>query len=322
MTTEYQIEVKQTSELSSKEWSDYTYGFNNVFKKNFTSDYFKNKYFKTSLGYSIHGILFHKDKIVGMFTAIPRQYIINNHEITIGLGCDAFILKEHRRDEYFLKQMADVVTSKLGNMGINHFISIPNKNAYPYWIYYGSWKDIGKLNYYVLPLKVSKLLGKYKFIDFFTFYSLKLVIAFFAFFCPNQKKQSEKIIHLKQDQKYLSERYNSEYLIRKVSDNFSFIYRIYNEGHVRTAYLIECIPLSKSNITTALNQIIDENGQTIDIVMYIGIIDNPPFFLIKVPEKKEPRIQRFIGFTIDNSFDKDFFSINSWEIGLANFDNR
>jgi hypothetical protein len=54
----------------------------------------------------------------------------------------------------------------------------------------------------------------------------------------------------------------------------------------------------------------------------VGKIDNPPFFFIKIPEKQEPRVQPFIGLSLNTASDNDFFSIESWDVGLANFDNR
>lgn len=319
--SQYQIRAKKTDELSEKEWSEFITAFNNVFKKQLTSEYFKTKYFGSSLEFSVHGILSYETQIVGMFTAIPRQYIYNGREITIALGCDAFILKEHRKDEYFLKEMADVVTKKLVETGVSHFISIPNKTAYPYWKYYGGWKDIGKLSYYIVPLRASKLLGKYRFLDSFSFFALKTIITCSSFFYFSKKKNN-KAIHLKRDQNYLNQRYTFDYIIRKMPDESSFVYRIYNEDNIRTAYLIDCFPLTKASITFALRQIIKETNGNLDVILFVGKIDNPPFFFLKVPEKKEPRIQPFIGLSFDNSIDSDFFSIDSWEVSLANFDNR
>jgi len=319
---QYQIIAKKTDELSVKEWAELTITFNSVFKKHFTPDHFKTKYFGSSLGYSLHGILLYDNQIVGMFTAIPRQYIFNKQEITIALGCDAFILKEHRKDEYFLKQMADAVTAKLINKGVSHFISIPNKTAYPYWKYYGEWKDIGKLSYYVVPLKVSKLLGKYNFLDFFSFFVFKTIITCCAFISIYSREYVYKTIHLIRDQKYFAQRYTSDYIIRELSDKSSFVYRTYKEDNICTAYLIDCFPLSQANITIALKQIIKETKSKIDIILFVGKIDNPPFFFLKVPEKKEPRIQSFIGLSFNTSSNNDFFSMDSWEVSLANFDNR
>lgn len=320
--SQYQIVAKKTNELSEKEWSDFTTAFNNVFDKQFSVGHFKTKYFGSSLGYSVHGILFHNNQIVGMFTAIPRQYIYKEQEITIALGCDAFILKEHRKDEYFLKQMADEVAVIFKNDSVNYYISIPNKTAYPYWKYYGGWKDIGKLSYYVVPLRVSGLLGKYKFLDLISFFIFKTIITSSAFVFPFSKKNDNKAIHLKRDQNYFTQRYTSDYTIRERSDKSSFVYRIYNEDKIRTAYLIDCFPLSQTNITLAIKQIIKETEGKIDIILFVGKIDNPPFFFLKVPEKREPRVQPFIGLSLNTTPDNDFFSIDSWDVGLANFDNR
>ena len=320
--TPYRIAVKKTIELSVIEWNDFTLAFNRVFKKQFTREYFEKKYLDSSLGFSLHGILYFETQIVGMFTAIPRKYIFKEQEITIALGCDAFILKEHRKDEFFLKQMSDVVFTQFTNYGFSYIISIPNKTAYLYWKYYGGWKDIGKLNYYIVPLRVSKLLGRFNFLDIFSFYFFKATISFVTFFSLLSRKYVEKTIHIKRDQEYFAHRYTSDYIFQELPDKGKFVYRIYQEDSIRTAYLIDCQPLSNSNIAIALNQIIKKTKGNIDIILFVGRIDNPPFFFLKVPSKREPREQPFIGFSNNPLNDTDFFLIDLWEVSLANFDNR
>ncbi len=320
--SEYQIVAKKTNELSEQEWVEFTVAFNAVFKKDFNPVHFKEKYFGSSLGYSVHGLLIFENSIVGMFSAIPRNYILNKKEVNIALGCDAFILKAHRKDEFFLKRMADVVTEIMKENGVFHFISIPNKTAYPYWKYYGGWKDIGNLSYYILPLKISKLIGKYQFLDFLSSFTFKSLINFCTVVPVLSKKQTPKSIFLKRDQEYEKQRYSLEYCIRKVLNKFSFVYKLYKEDNILTAYLIDCFPLSPANIALALKQIIKETKGKIDVILFVGKIDNPPFFFFKVPLKKEPRKQPFIGLSFDDSFDIDFFLINSWDVSLANFDNR
>ena len=104
MMSQHKVIAKKTGELSEKEWLEYSNSFNKVFEKEFTVSHFKTKYFGSELGYSAHGILLHDNVIVGMFTSIPRKYIFNGQEISIGLICDAFILKEHRKDPFFFKR--------------------------------------------------------------------------------------------------------------------------------------------------------------------------------------------------------------------------
>jgi hypothetical protein len=320
--SQYKIEAKRTNELTDKEWQELTSAFNFVFRKELTLENFKFKYLGSSLGYSYHGFLYFSEQVVGLFSVIPRQYIYDKKEITIGLGCDAFIIKEHRKDEYFLKKMADKVVEKSNTDGVFHFISLPNKTAYPYWKYYGGWADIGKLNYYIVPLKISKLLNRFQYFDTFSFMFFKTVISLSTLVFSVLKNKKNKLIHIKRDQNFIEQRYSTDYVVCKSTGNDYYSYRIYNEDNIKTAYLVDCFPLSKSNIANAIKKIISDTQNKIDVILFIGRIDNPPFFLLKVPEKKEPRFQPFIGFSNSSTSNEIFFSIESWDVSLVNFDNR
>jgi hypothetical protein len=318
---EYRIETKTTNDILTSEWNELTAAFNIVFNKHFTDKYFKNKYFNSAFGYSFHSFLYFRHSIVGMFSSIPRKYYYNNKEINIALACDSFILKEHRKDEYFLKNMLEALTDKLKFNEITHLISIPNKTAYPYWIYYTGWKDISKLNYYVVPINIFKLIGRYKFIDLFSNITCRLLFAI------NDTLFSSKIspgtIFLKKDRNFISQRYNNgDYHIRQISKDSYFVYRLYNEKNIKTAYLIDCHPLSPRIIHKSLKSIAKENKGTIDLIMSVGIYKHKPFYLLQVPSKYEPREQNFIGLSLDQTIDNDFFSIDKWNICLADFDNR
>lgn len=318
----YKVTLKRTDEFIEKEWIELIHSFNLVFNKDYTFDYFKHKYFGTSLGYSYHGVLTFENEIVGMFTIIPRKYSHSGSIITIGLGCDAYILKEHRKDEFFLKDMADVVTNKFKELGITKFISIPNKSAYNYWLYYGGWKDIGELNYYVIPLSVSKLIGKFSFLDVFSTALFKSIVFLGSFNPFISKKVVSKEFSLLRDKNYFLDRYNEEYTIKKIGEEGSFVYRICLEDDVRTAYIIDCFPQTTSNISYAIKWILRDGKGKIDAIMFVGLLANPPIYFLKVPQKKMPRIQHFIGLSVSDEFESDFFKLDSWDVSLANFDNR
>ena len=120
----------------------------------------------------------------------------------------------------------------------------------------------------------------------------------------------------------MKQRYPSGYRICQTSSRANFVYKIYNENNIITAYLVECIPMTQVNIALALKKIIKDTKGKIDVILFVGRINYAPFFFIKVPDKYEPRKQPFIGLSLKTESTKDFFSINSWEISLANFDNR
>jgi hypothetical protein len=65
-----------------------------------------------------------------------------------------------------------------------------------------------------------------------------------------------------------------------------------------------------------------EKKQTRYIFADIGKIDNSPFYFIRVPKSKEPRVQPFTGYLLTDELEDDFLSILSWDVSLANFDNR
>ena len=320
----YVIVGKTSNELTDKDWLDLTNAFNAVFEKQFNVSYFKEKYLKTYLQFSIHGFLLFYGQIVGMFSVIPRLYNFNGVEKIIGLGCDAFILKNHRKDDFFLQEMAEATYKVCKQNNINYLISIPNPTAYPYWKYYGNWIDIDTLDYYLLPYKISKLIKISNIFDLFSSFFVKVTLSFFNLISFERRDFSKKKISLKRDDRFITERYNSKdnYKIYRLDEKSYFVIREYNEDRVRTIYLIDCYPLSKYMLIKAMHQITKDFKRQFDIILFVGKIDNLPFPLIKVSKSKEPRIQLFTGYLLTENQKDDFLSISSWNISLADFDNR
>ena len=320
----YKIVGKTSNELTDQDWLDLTNAFNEVFEKEFNVSYFKEKYLKTYLKFSIHGFLLFDNQIVGMFSVIPRLYDFNGNERIIGLGCDAFILKNHRKDDFFLQEMAEAAYRICKENNINYLISIPNPTAYPYWKYYGNWIDIDYLDYYILPYKISKILKVSNFFDFFSSSFIKLTLYFLNLLSFEIQDFKKKKISLIRDERFIIERYNCEdnYKIYMINNNNYFVIREYNEEEVKTIYLIDCKPLSKYMLIKAMNQITKDFKGLFDIVLFVGKIDNILFPLIKVPKSKEPRIQPFTGYLLTDEQKDDFLSISSWNVSLADFDNR
>jgi hypothetical protein len=318
----YNIIAKTTVELTDTDWLELTDSFNTVFNKQFSVEHFKNKYLQTALKFSIHGFLLFKNHIAGMFSVIPRTYNFNGTEKLIGLGCDAFIMQNHRKDDFFLQEMAEAAYEICKRNNINHLISIPNQNAYSYWKMYGNWQDIAQLNYYILPYKISKILKTGgKLLDCLSSFFFKTVIYFSRFLLSESQHYQSRKISLKRDANFINQRYNDDYKIYKLERDSYFVVREYNENNIKTVYLIDCHPLSKFMLAKALNQIIKDFK--FDVILYVGTVNScSPFYFIKVPRSKEPRIQPFMGYLLTDELKEDFLSIVSWDVSLAYFDNR
>ncbi|GHV47966.1 hypothetical protein FACS1894181_02550 [Bacteroidia bacterium] len=201
-------------------------------------------------------------------------------------------------------------------------ISIPNPTAYPYWKYYGNWNDIGTLDYYILPYKISKLIKVSKFFNAFSSVFFKIANACSLWISFDKGKVADKKISLVKDERFLEERYNKSdnYKIYKIGEQGYFVARQYDENGVSTVYLADCYPLTNNMIKKALYHIIKDFS--FDVILFVGKLESHPFYFIKVPKSKEPRVQPFTGYLLAEEQKDDFLSIASWNIGLANFDNR
>ena len=319
----YNITSKFSYQISEKEWFQLKESFNSVFNKNLDINYFKKKYFETYLGYSCHGILYFKNRIVGFFSIIPREYFLQKKKEIIGLACDAYILKEHRKDELFLKKMSDLAISKIGKENVKKFISLPNPGAYKYWKYISKWNDIGELNYYFFPINYSKLILNKSVLYFFS-YSFSLALSFiFKFLYLKSEKITNKIYHINLDGSYEKQRFNLPSYIRVVLNDSSWgYYRIFKENNLNVAYIIYLKKASKRNISEIINQIIFDNYGKIDLIIFIGTVSDKPFHFLKIPKSKQPRKLIFTGLDMDNKENKNYFNLDNWQVNLVNFDNR
>jgi hypothetical protein len=320
----YNVIGKTSNELAEKDWQDLTNAFNEVFKKQFDILYFKEKYLKTYLKFSIHGFLLFDNQIVGMLSIIPRLYRFNSNAKIFGLGCDAFILPNHRKDDFSLKEMADAAYKICKKYNVLYLISIPNPTAYPYWKYYGDWSDIATLDYFILPYKMSKLLKINSLFDFISSFLIKITLYLLNLISFQRLNVHEKRISLVRDENFIVERYNNanNYKIYQLDEKHYFVIRKYDEGGVKAIYLIDCYPLTKFMLIKALYRITKDFKGKFDLVLFVGKIDNAPFPLIKIQKSKEPRTQFFTGNCLSEEQKDDFLSISSWNISLADFDNR
>ena len=154
------IEIKRTTELNSNEWEIYTSSFNQVFNKIFTIDDFKQKYLTTIDGLSYHSLLMQDELIVGGCTVIPFEYFIKNTIVRVGLAVDVFILDTYRSHPMILYQMYNKLKKSLTPNKIEIVIAVPNDTAFSYWKNIIKWKEVGLLNYNVLPVKLGNVISK------------------------------------------------------------------------------------------------------------------------------------------------------------------
>ena len=149
-----QIVFRTTTQITTDEWESYALAFMQVFEKEYTIDFFQNKYQLTVDKDAYHVFLKEDDSIVGACTVIPFIYDIERKTIRCGLAVDVFILPEYRTDPMALYRMYKILKKELIQKEIAIVIAVPNEMAYPYWKNVVKWKDIGFLNYYAFIIFV------------------------------------------------------------------------------------------------------------------------------------------------------------------------
>ena len=159
------IKVCKTTEWSDPIWGTYVHAYNEVFRRTFPKGHFEHKYLYSNEGYSYHALLTDTlGEVVGGCTVIPCRYKRYGEEIMIGLAVDVFIRETHRTDPLMLRKMYFELKKVLGRENIVAVIAVPNATAYPYWKTVVKWKDVGYINYWMLPVRAGQILGKQGFV--------------------------------------------------------------------------------------------------------------------------------------------------------------
>jgi hypothetical protein len=320
-----EIEIKTSKELSISEWQSYTKSFNEVFKVFFTIDEFKHKYLNTIDGLSYHAILKSEGIVIGGVTVIPFEYIICDQIIRIGFPLDVFILCDYRNDFLSFFKMYRKLKSELVKKHIDLTIITPNEESYHYWKKIIKMNDIGELKYYILPIRISKVIKKLpRFLNTISriVIQIQIILSYFLRFkekqLPIRINRSKKIIE--------KQRYTEKHQRIKLGNAF-FSYRIIDEEGVKTCYLIDFYNHHGiKNSFTLYKAIRYINGkEDIDLVIFVGKLNFFQILLFKVPHKLEPRHLHFMGEVIRNDKIKDpdyVYNFKNWDFGLFNYDVR
>jgi hypothetical protein len=313
--------AKRTSELDKSERCGICCLFAQVFGKELSLERFERKYSSPAAGCSYHGLAFSDNgEIVGHSATIPFAYNYFGEEKIFGLVVDSMIDPSFRKNIFTLKKMFDQSTELMKSDHVSFVFAVPNENAYQYWLKIGGWKDIGNLNYFVLPIRIGAVLSKLRVLDI-----LSCIFARLINFPPfrNDGILKEKFpIAKAMNKSFLKYRYDIGYkLIEYEKDSFAF-YKVYDENGVRTAFIIDVFHLTKQNVEKTTKAIFCKNKSNIDIIVYIGNFGFNPRNLFLVSPRFAPRILRLCGKKIDDALDDRIYEIDNWRYNLADLDVR
>ncbi len=320
-----EIKVCKSTEWSDREWKTYAYGFNEVFSTSYSVDFFRDKYLSVYKGYSLHSLLLDDDgNVGGGVTVIPCVYSCGDGDFLNGLAVDVFIRPSCRVDPLMLRRMYRQLRRLLESEGVSAVTAVPNAMAYPYWKNVVKWKDVGDVDYWVVPVRAGNVLGKLKTVlNCGSLLYSYCVYAFSALTIPFSGKQKRYSYVISADDRYIVHKFSSgNYTVVK-DGNTQVVYRIVDEEGVKTAYVISATKKGLRSAVAYRKAVGLLLKEKVDIIIYVGKMGIFQTLFMKVPKKFEPKeLPLMFDVIIPNEMFSNAYDINNWDFGLLNYDVR
>ena len=323
------ILVLKTNEISDDIWTQIADGYKICFNIKPSPQDLKNSFSKSITGYCLHALKFSSDgSLEGHNYFQPIPYIFNEKPIITALSGGTFVFPQFRKDILIFNKLFKASLEEAKKEGWKIQLGVPNENSYTYSTKLNKCKNIGYLNYYILPVHAAKVLKKnYSFIDKFSSLYANILNKFNLFMSNfYNPKESIRPIHLKNNTEFRKLRLNGKQYKKFIKKNIEGTYNIVNEHGILTAYILDFRENEKrsfKSLSTLVNHIIKE--EKVDAILYIGTMNLKQYLLTKVPQKFVPQPLPLCVHMIDSS-DKELervaSSIKNIDFGLINFDVR
>jgi hypothetical protein len=310
---------KKTSELSYLEKQQICDLFLDVFGKTKSVMHFEQQFSNTCLGYSFHSYIVDNGKVVGINSVIPYLYNFMGEKKIFALSVDTMTQKDHRSLPIFVK-MARTVYSFAEKNGVCAIYGFPNHISYKIFKKMLKWQDIGELDFYMLPIRISAFTTHSIVLDFVSNAICLCVNALVkrnVIFPGQSALKIEKI----NDDVFKKQRYSESHTVVK-NEYFEYAYKQDVIKGARVVYLIDVAPFCKEALEQAVNQLYVKFKQEADAIIYIGKLNFSPRNIFRVPKKFEPKTVNMAGLVINNNcgITSDFFAMGNWNVNLSNMD--
>ena len=313
--------VYRTNELSVLQKEGICKLFKDVFHHTKTLEYFDKQFGEASPQGSYHCIYESEGKLLATFSYIPYRLAYHDKEIKVAVGVDTAVSPSAKIGEFGVYFMFQSLLKRMRQDGIEAVYGFPNDNFYGYNTHILGLKDIGILDFYVIPLNLGLVKKNLSFltplVSFFSVSGIKLLK------CFSNKKAITYNISLIHDAFFEKQRYSSNHSFFALKDGSRVVYTLYKEEKLgNVAYIIDIESVSKHNFYEAFEQVAKKVKNECSMIAFP--CSRMPFFSpLRVPMKYLPRKLHMVGSCFDNDIVKDdFYSLVSWKANLAIFDVR
>lgn len=324
------IKIFKTFEICDDLWEEVVEGFNESFEGyDITIETLKNGYYiSNQLGYAYHAIDFDDEtgEIRGFNSYTPSFY---KNGLNVFVSGTTFVRKKYRKDIFIFGDLLTALRKNAKELGFQIEIGVPNHNSREYAKKFLKTIYIADLDYYILPIRISRCLNKNKlsFLDSFT-KGLSILHIYFQntlSFFVNFKAKTAKY-SLIDDDVFYEKRFRNKYYSKYQEGMFSAYYRLYKEDNALVAYIMDAREkqiITSRALSRTVKYIIKNDNP--DAIMYVGTLRIAQFSLFKVPKKLIPKPLPLTYYVLDKKYKekyKDMSDMNNWNFSLMNFDVR
>lgn len=322
------ISIKLTHEIDKEQWQKIADGFNESFETNVTVDHLLNGwYISNPWGYAYHALVFDQnDELMAFNTFAPMRY---DHGINVVVSGSTFVRKKFRKNVMIMALMFNALRERVAEDGFDIQVGVPNHNSVKYALKINKERLIDDLSYYVLPISLSKTLGKPLpgFVDSLWRGALKLHMMLNGLFSTifNSKERKRQFSCDVSEESFKSRFGNPTYKRVNIGET-RFAYRVYQEEGKQVAYLMDCRKngeKSYQSLVQACRYICAQ--EDVDAILYVGFMHLKQCLLVKLPKKMAPKRLPLVYYIL-NEKDKEKFNgigvADNWCFSLMSFDVR
>ena len=313
--------VYRTKELSAAQKKGICELFEAVFHHTKTLEYFDKQFGEASPQGSYHCIYESDGEVLATFSYIPYRLNYHDREISIAVGVDTAVSPSAKIGEFGVYFMFQSLVKRMEQDGIKAVYGFPNDNFYGYNTHILGLRDIGILDFYVIPMDLGLVKKGFSWLNPITKIFSLLAVKLLKVLSSGNKIKND--IYLINDDPFKKQRYSSNHSFLRLKDGSQVVYTLYQEDKLgNVAYIIDIESLSKYNFYEAFEQVTKKVGNKCSMVAFPT--SKMPFFSpIRVPMKYLPRKLHMVGTCFDpDTIKDDFYTLSSWKANLSIFDVR
>lgn len=325
-----EIRVLRSYEINDALWEQIAFGYQVCFNLKKTIEEFKHFFSSTVTGYTLHSLKFsEKGELIGHNYFQPFPYNFKGKKIILGLSGGTYVLPEFRKDIFIFHDLTQALFKEAKNLGWDAILGVPNENSFEYLKKIIKYKYLGDLDYYILPVNLSKILHSPKF-SFLNYFSRPASFLFsklsYGISSLMNNKENMKSLRIDRCEEFLKARFSDSGYKMVHRGGIRCYYKMYDEDGINTAYVLDFfengVKTSKA-LSLLINYIL--KNEKADAILYVGSMNLRQCSLIKVPKKFIPHDLHFTVKMLNKDnpdLENTLSNIKNIDFSLLNFDTR